>query len=247
MRRKVIRVVFAALIGLIVLFTFIFILHRQPSVMLVPKVTVTIPEGYTVAEINKKLNDVGVLNGQDLPSGIEGYLFPDTYQFFVSSSPDVVLQKFISNFNLKVAPLFSENTNIQQTLIVASLIEREIKPAPTSTPYSKSDRAIVSGIIQKRLANNMPLQIDATLCYIKPEPCLPLTPQDMKVDSPYNTYIHSGLPPTPIDNPGADAIYAALHPVPSSYWFFLSDPKTGVTVFAKTLDQQSQNIVKYLQ
>lgn len=245
MRRTVIWVAFAALIGLIVLS--IFILHRQSNMVSVPEVTVTIPEGYTVADINNKLNEVGVLDGQDLPAGVEGYLFPDTYEFFVSSSPNVVLQKFISNFNLKATPLFSESTNIQQTLIIASLIEHEIKPAPTGTPYAKSDRAIVSGIIEKRLANNMPLQIDATLCYIKPAPCLPLTPQDMKIDSPYNTYIHTGLPPTPIDNPGADAIYAALHPAISPYWFFLSDPKTGATIFSSTLDQQTKNIVKYLQ
>ncbi len=244
MRRGLIFAALTALIGLIVLF--IFILHH-PFEAFVPKITVTIPEGYTVAEINKKLNDVGVLDNQSLPADMEGYLFPDTYEFFVPSSPGSVLQKFTSNFNLKAAPLFSESTNISQTLTVASLIEHEIRPASAGTPYIKSDRAIVSGIIWKRLANNMPLQIDATLCYIKPEPCLPLTPQDMKTDSPYNTYLHTGLPPTPIDNPGADAIYAALHPVDSPYWFFISDPKTGATIFSKTLDQQSQNIVKYLQ
>ncbi len=245
MRRESIWIVIAALLGLTVLF--ILILRHLPGVAPSAKATVTIPPGYTVAEINKKLSDVGVLNKESLPEDVEGYLFPDTYEFFVPSAESVVLEKFLNNFNLKAAPLFPADTDIRQTLIVASLIEREIEPAASGTPYIKSDRALVSGIIWKRLAKNIPLQIDSTICYIKPAPCLPLTQADLKIDSPYNTYLHAGLPPAPIDNPGADAIYAALHPVTSPYWFFLTDPKTGNAVFTKTLDQQNQNIVKYLE
>ncbi len=200
----------------------------------------TITEGSTVADINGKLKAAGIFSNYELPSDLEGYLFPDTYEFFVPSAPEVVFQKFISTFNLKAAPLFSNSRNFKDVLTVASLIEREV-------PSDGNDRAKVSGIIWKRLDNHMPLQIDATLCYVKADPCLPLTRKDLEMDSPYNTYRYAGLPPTPIGNPGSDAIYAATHPVPSAYWFFLSDPKTQKTIFSRTLDEHTKNIVKYLQ
>ena len=106
----------------------------------------------------------------------------------------------------------------------------------------------------------MPLDVDATVCYAKllenqasrpaasqvAQACYPLTALDFKIDSPYNTYLYRGLPPGPIGNPGVSAIMAAIHPVVSPYWYYLSDPKTGKTIFAKTLDEQTQNRVKYL-
>ena len=118
---------------------------------------------------------------------------------------------------------------------------------------SSTDEAIVTGILEKRLAAGMPLDIDATICYIKQQQnptstkgCYPLAANDYKIDSPYNTYLHKGLPPTPIGNPGADALQAALHPQSSTYWYYLSDPKTGKTIYAATLAQQQANQRKYL-
>lgn len=205
-----------------------------------PKVTVTIPEGATVGDINKILHEKGVLT-ENLPESLEGYLFPDTYEFFVPSTSETVRAKFEENFNRKVEALLLEglsNEDLKEILIKASLIEKEV---PNSF-----DRKIVSGIMAKRLKNNIPLQMDASLCYEKTAPCLPITREDKASDSPFNTYQNLGLPPQPIANPGVDAVAAALDPALSPYWFYLSDPQTKKTIFSETLDEHNSNIVKYL-
>ncbi len=205
-----------------------------------PKVVVTIPEGATVGEINELFKEKGVLT-EELPESLEGYLFPDTYQFFVPSAPEVVKAKFEENFNRKVRAVTPEGiteAGLKEILIKASLIEREV---PDS-----DDRKIVAGIMVKRLEANIPLQMDASLCYGKPAPCLPIRESDKKANSPFNTYLYPGLPPRPIANPGIDAILAVLHPATSPYWYYISDPATQKTIFAKTLDEHNRNIVKYL-
>jgi UPF0755 protein len=129
--------------------------------------------------------------------------------------------------------------------VLASLVEREVPLA--------EDQRRVAGILEKRLAVGMPLQVDATICHIKKiragssVGCYPLSPLDFAVDSPYNTYLHMGLPPQPIGNPGIQAIMAVLDPLPSRYWYYLSDPATGKTVWSETLDEQEANRVKYLK
>ncbi len=215
------------------------------------EVTVMIPEGASVYDIDRVLSNAGVISPGSLvsantASGIEGKLFPDTYVFFTGSDTKDVVQKFLANFETKAAPLFAGSTSDEEAdLILASLVEKEV-------PEYK-DRQIVAGIIMKRLKANLPVQVDATICYAKavsvyPEAssCYPLAPLDFKIDSPYNTYLHTGLPPGPIGNPGLSAINAVLSPKSSPYWFYLSDPVTHRTVFAKTLDEQEQNRVKYL-
>jgi UPF0755 protein len=157
-----------------------------------------------------------------------------------------VVGEFTDNFNVKALPLLNaDSKNAQRDLILASILEKEV---PSST-----DQKLIAGILLKRLAAGMPLDVDATVCYAKllenPSPaasCYPLTALDFKIDSPYNTYLYRGLPPGPIGNPGVSAIVAAIDPVSSPYWYYLSDPKTGKTIFAKTLDEQTQNRVKYL-
>ena len=121
---------------------------------------------------------------------------------------------------------------------MASLIEREV---PDS-----DERRIVAGILWKRIENGIPLQVDATICYIKSGPCLPITEEDKDRDSLYNTYRYLGLPPAPISNPGADAIEASKNPEDSPYWYYISDPETNQTIFAQTLDEHNRNVVKYL-
>lgn len=201
--------------------------------------TVLIREGLTVNQISELLNKAGVLEGESLLTDLEGYLFPDTYEFFIPSSAELVVKRMKENFNNKVLPLVSVDDDLSDIIKVASMIEREV-PNP-------EDRRIVSGIIWKRLRNSYPLQIDATICYVKFDPCYPLSRDDLSKDSPYNTYTRKGLPPTPISNPGLDAIKAAINPKDSVYWFYLSDPETGKTIFSVDLDEHNSNIVKYLK
>lgn len=209
---------------------------------------VTIREGASIFEIDKILSSEGIIEKGSLikfsNERIEGYLYPDTYEFFVESSIDAVVAKFIDNFKKKAEPLLKKDPeNFYYNLIVASMLQREVP--------DYEEQRIVAGIIKKRIAAHMPLQIDSTICYIKEkalgngEKCR-LSPLDFKVDSPYNTYLHKGLPPTPIGNPGFSAIKAALNPISSPYWFYLSDPKTKKTIFSRTLREHEYNRSIYL-
>ncbi|OGY62790.1 MAG: hypothetical protein A2745_00760 [Candidatus Harrisonbacteria bacterium RIFCSPHIGHO2_01_FULL_44_13] len=210
-------------------------------------VIITVIEGETVADINVKLGILGILREEEeLAQKLEGYLFPDTYRFFLDSSLEEIEKKFSENFNKKALSTLETKTSYQlpvtdyQILIMASLIEKEI-------PFS-DDRFLVSGILWKRLKSGMALQVDASICYAKlrtSSGCR-LSKSDFDIDSVYNTYKYAGLPPTPIGNPGLDAIYAALHPRPSEYWYYLSDPKTKKTIFSETLDEHNDNRAKYL-
>jgi len=228
------------------------------------KVTVTIPEGSNIFDIDRILSAALVIRPGALIStagaqNLEGYLFPDTYQFYTNDSVGDVVREMTSDFNAKAASLFAvapagvafasapgAQGNASRTLILASIVEKEVP--------DQQDQEVVAGIILKRLADGMPLDIDATVCYAKllahptstAQTCS-LSALDFKIDSPYNTYLNKGLPPGPIGNPGTSAITAALHPQVSPYFYYLSDPVTGKTIFAKTLDEQNQNRVKYLE
>ncbi|MBI2592764.1 MAG: endolytic transglycosylase MltG [Candidatus Colwellbacteria bacterium] len=202
--------------------------------------TVIVREGLTVDEIDKLLADEGIIPLRSLPESLEGYLFPDTYEFFVPQSPATVLHKFTDNFDRRVRSIVPEGTDLKKIITVASLIEKE---APDSY-----DRRIISGIIWKRLTANIPLQIDSSICYIKDgQGCLPITDDDYKIDSPYNTYLYKGLPPGPIGNPGKDSIEASLYPEKSPYLFYLTNPKDRKTVFATNFEEHKRNIIKYLR
>jgi UPF0755 protein len=213
------------------------------------EVAVVIPEGVDIYRIDAILADALVIHHGDLVNfhdqgNLEGKLFPDTYRFFTGSDIKDVVQKFLDNFNAKAAPLLAKDEkNMMNNLILASIVQREV-PDPI-------DEKIVAGILKKRLAAGMPLQVDATVCYAAEQksPLLSVVcdPLDLKIDSPYNTYLYKGLPPGPVGNPGVSAISAAMSPQSSPCWFYLNDPKTGKTIFAKTLDEQHQNTVKYLK
>lgn len=220
-------------------------------------VGVTFPEGATFKDMSAILSKNGIVPAGSMEKlrlssfvsaypflknarNFDGFLFPDTYRFFASSSPEEVMRKLLDNFAEKAIPVITN----YQLLTIASLLEKE---APDF-----SDRQIVAGIIYKRLAAGIPLQIDATLTYAKCAGTF-LTCADPKVyrkdlgiASSYNTYAHNGLPPGPIGNPGLDAIKATLEPVASDYLYYLSDPKTGTIIFSKTLEEQNANRAKYL-
>lgn len=210
--------------------------------------TVTIPEGANLYQIDAILAEALVIHRGDLAAlpnvgDLEGKLFPDTYRFTSDSLVSDVVKVMVDNFNAKATPLLPTNTtDTKKDLIMASLLEKEV-PA-------ENDQRIVAGILLKRLRAGMPLQVDATVCYAMQVKTPLSTPDcgalDLNIDSPYNTYLYKGFPPGPIGNPGISAIQAALAPISSPYWFYISDPSTGKTIFADTLDEQHQNTVKYL-
>lgn len=213
------------------------------------EVAVTIPEGSNLYDIDRILADALVIRRGELINfhasrPLEGTLFPDTYRFFAGTDVKIVVQKFLDNFNAKAAPLLAaDRAHADQDLVIASMIEKEV-PDP-------NDEKLVAGILWKRLRAGMPLDVDAAVCYaiqgkspLAEPACAPL---DLKIDSPYNTYLYKGLPPGPIGNPGITALTAAVHPKSSPYWFYLSDPATGKTIFSQTLDEQHRNTLKYLK
>ncbi len=182
----------------------------------------------------------------DLPesSSLEGFLFPDSYEFSKLDSPQRVARKMLLNFQEKVLENQGLNLNSQfeskeltllEALTMASLIEKEVK--------TYQDKQIVSGILWKRLRNGWPLQVDATLVYLTGKVALS---SHKEIDSLYNTYKNKGLPPGPICNPGLESIKAALNPQDSPYWYYLS-ARTGQTIFSKTLDEHNLNRGRYLR
>jgi len=216
------------------------------------EVTVTIFEGSTIYEIDKTLAEAGIIKREDIINyniaiPLEGRLFPDTYKFFIGSDPDIVVQRFLDNFNEKVVPILGKSPeNFDANLILASIIEKEV-------PFYE-DRQIVAGILKKREKVGMALQVDASICYAKEvnnpmgdESCWPLTKLDLKIDSPYNTYLYKGWPPGPISSPGLSAVQATIEAQSSPYWFYISDPETRNTIFAGTLDEHLENISVYLR
>jgi UPF0755 protein len=210
---------------------------------------VTIPEGSNVYDIDELLASAGVLPAGEfakeaIAKNLEGYLFPDTYRFYLKSDTADVFQKFADNFKRQMTPLLPQDAKkARAAIVVASLLEKEVP--------EMHDRQVVAGIIVKRMDADQALQIDATVCYVKrmakPEKnCYPVTTLDTQISSPYNTYLHLGLPPGPIGNPGISALQAALSPVESPYWYYLTDPVTKTTIFSKTLTEHEENRTKYL-
>ncbi len=215
------------------------------------EVLVTIPEGASLYEVDEILSDRGVVPKGSvieiaLRDKFEGKLFPDTYRFFADSSAEEVVKKFLENFEARAVPLLNQDPkNFETNLILASLLEKEVP--------DYEERRIVAGILKKRYSAGMALQVDASICYIKRQissgssnECYPLNPLDFKIDSPYNTYLYSGWPPGPIGSPGVSAFKAALSPKSSSYWYYLSDPRTSRTIFAETFDEHNKNRALYL-
>lgn len=223
-------------------------------------IEITIPEGRTVKEIeeifkakgfklelsNKKLKDYAsalVLKYFPPTSSLEGFLMPDTYEFYKEDNEKQILTKILANFEKKLLPeiLKIDTLSPYETLILASIIEKEAK--------KQNDFFIISGILIKRLANKMKLEVDAPLVY---EKCnfrfcdYELTKKDLNVNSPFNTYKNFGLPPQPISNPGLLAVKAILNPVSTEYWFYLTD-KEGNAYYAKTYKEHLENIKKYLK
>ncbi len=192
----------------------------------------------------KKIADrFSFFDGKPSDATLEGYLFPDTYRVFKDATIEEIIIKMLENFDAKLEPFMryeidKQNKNIYEILTMASIIEAEV-------PH-EADRAIISGILWKRLETGMPLQVDSTLNYVTGHNSRALSSSELKINSPYNTYLYPDLPPGPIGNPGLSAIKAAIYPQDSPYWFFLST-KDGKTIFSETLNEHNEAKNKYLR
>lgn len=182
---------------------------------------------------------------KDLPisNDLEGFLFPDTYKIFNNAGCEDLMIRMLNNFEQKVddelkQEIKRQNKTLYEVVTMASLLEKEVR--------TEADMKIVSGIFWERIANGQPLQSCATLAYILGENKPQYTVEDTKIKSPYNTYQNQGLPPTPISNPGLQAIKAAVYPTETAYNYFLSRQDTGETVFSKTFEEHNANKAKYL-
>lgn len=212
----------------------------------ITKIKLTVPEGFTREQIANTattlLPSFDRSTFLSMTKDEEGMLFPDTYLFYETATTGQVVNDMRENFTKKISAVEGElsqsKRSLREVIILASLIEEEVQ--------TEEDRKIVAGIIENRLAKNMPLQIDATFQYIIGKGSAELTLDDLAVDSPYNTYRNKGLPPTAISNPGIQSILAVLNPTPTPYLFYLSD-KNGKTHYAKTFEEHKINKAKYLR
>jgi UPF0755 protein len=166
-------------------------------------------------------------------AGLEGYLFPDTYQIAKGETCENILNYMLANFGKKLNPELREKIAVQEKTIfdivtMASLLEKEVR--------TLDDKKIVAGILWKRLSIGMPLQLDATVNYVTGKNDPSVTIKDTTIDSPYNTYKYKGLPKGPISNPGIDSIIATIYPKKTNYWYYLTD---GKTIFSETLQQHN--------
>ncbi len=218
---------------------------------------VTIPEGFTAKQIARRLQTDGigkaaafehtfatttlVVDGVRTKS-LEGFLFPSTYLVPFDASPAQVAAQMTAQFYKELPADAAKraralHVTVPQAVIVASLVEREAK--------AEVDRPMIAAVIYNRLRLGMPLQIDATIEYALPvyEPVLSYA--DLAIDSPYNTYLHLGLPPTPIANPGEPSLEAAFHPASTKALYYVYCGH-GRHVFADTLAQHQSNVARCL-
>ncbi|WP_302489023.1 endolytic transglycosylase MltG [uncultured Mitsuokella sp.] len=212
----------------------------------------TIPEGFGVKEIAKRLADEGLVDEQDflekaktyapydymkkLPNeryAAEGYLFPDTYEIQSDVTPELIMKMMTQDFDSRLTPAMRQQAasmglSIHDLVTLASLVEKEAR-------YDE-DRPIIAQVFLKRLQMGMPLQSDTTLQYLMAGPKENVSIADTKIDSPYNTYQHEGLPPGPIASPGIKAINAVLHPAATDYLYFVAD-HDGHNHYSKTYEE----------
>lgn len=195
-----------------------------------------------LAYAHKAAPPVGFQEPRDVRDPLEGFLFPDTYKIPLGSTPAQVVSMMETAFQAafpkadqKVAA--REGLSPLQVLTLASIVEREAK--------FESERPTIAGVFRNRLNDHMPLQSDATVIYAARIPAGgTLTPEDLRVKSPYNTYAFRGLPPGPIANPGRASIEAALHPGHVPFLFFYGLPD-GRQIFSRTYAEQLRAEAKY--
>ncbi|TSC52128.1 MAG: hypothetical protein LiPW39_610 [Parcubacteria group bacterium LiPW_39] len=227
------------------------------------EIQITFPEGFTFKQVKARLLEQGLaaaefLDGEKIadyqvqykflseaPAGVnlEGFLFPDTYRFKRDIKKEEIAKKFLDNFDRKLAPALREaisrqGKTIYEIVNLAALVQQEA--------VSEEEMPLIAGVFVNRLRLGMALQSDASVNYVTGKKERQPTWDDTKVASPYNTYLHTGLPPTPICNPGIEAIKAAVYPQASDYLYFLH-PFNSSAIYSKTMEEHNKNKEKYLR
>jgi UPF0755 protein len=217
--------------------------------------TVVIPEGFTMFDIAQAMQDAGLGSREDFlklamsdtaliadlapeAKSLEGYLFPNTYEFTRTESMPEMVAAMVKQFR-QVAREIGLNQDVEKTVAMASIIEKE-----TAAP---EERPQVASVYYNRLAKNIALQADPSVIYAELLAGTyggALHHEDMQVDSPYNTYRHPGLPPGPIGNPGKTSLEAAMHPAETHFYYFVSDGN-GHHRFASDLEEHNKNVAAY--
>lgn len=227
------------------------------------EVKITFPEGFTYKQIKARLVEQGIesagalgdeavgdyqvqykfLSDASAKIGLEGFLFPDTYIFERDNARPEITKKFLDNFDKKLTPnlreqISKQGKSIYEMIILASIVQQEA--------IGEDDMPLIAGVFANRLRINTALESDATINYVTGKKDRQPLYEDLKIKSPYNTYLNRGLPPGPICNPGIEAIKAVISPAATDFLFFLH-PLDGPTVFSKTLDEHNRNKVKWLK
>lgn len=232
------------------------------------EVRLTVIEGWDLRDITAALEKLEILKANEFyrvageppdRDSLEGYLFPDTYFIAKNASAETVVKKMQDNFNRKVdeslrKEIERQKRSLRDVITLASIVEREVgRNVKRGTRLSEEElarvseeRRIVAGIFLNRLEENMALESDATVAYITGSDSNRATLEETKINSPYNTYRSRGLPPGPIANPSLDSIRAAVNPLETNYFFFVTDEE-GVAHFARTLEEHKANRAKYLK
>jgi UPF0755 protein len=221
-------------------------------------VSVTIPEGANMFDIADRLEASGfgtkqqfldeaekqtnlVADLDPLARSLEGYLFPDTYHFARKATPQQIAAAMVRRFR-QAAEQVGLKENVHAVVTIASLVERETAV--------DAERPLVASVFQNRLAKNMPLGTDPSVIYGLELQKLwrgTIYASDLKRDTPFNTYLHAGLPPGPVANPGVVSLRAALEPAKTDYLYFVAagDNPQGRSVFSTTLEEHERNVAGY--
>ena len=222
-------------------------------------INITIPEGLTIEQIALLLEQQGIISSKEqfiestnnikipfeVPQNratLEGYLFPDTYNFVRNMVNSEILNIMLNRFKKKIDSLQIDFEKIKllldEIVIIASLVEKEAKV--------DDERSLIATVLLNRLKKKMKLNCDATVRYALKKYDAPLTKDDLLINSPYNTYLYYGLPPSPICNPGLKSIIAVINPPDADYLYYVSKGN-GTHYFSKTLKEHNQAVKEFLR
>lgn len=191
------------------------------------------PDKYTFTDENQAFLDEYKPSGRNL----EGFMYPNTYAFEKDSNPIDIVNIMLDEFRKQVETLDINSNEFYDVLILASIVEKE--------GLDDNDRKIVAGILSNRLEIGMMLGVDATLNYATGKSERRNSGEDLQLDSPYNTYKYTGLPPTPISNPRLQSIQVSIDPIETDYLFFLHD-EDGTPYYGRNENEHFSNVSKYL-